>query len=90
MTTTPGQLTCAVCLWLQFLDVELDSPLRHHHSVKPAATTIDGTTLCALHIEDYHRTRDPFVAAEIIERVGNPEGFSRYKRNFPLPEVHET
>lgn len=71
----PTQLACAVCLWCQFLDTELDSPFRH--PVVPAATTVDGTALCVLHMEDFQRNRDAFIAAESIVRVGNLEVFAR-------------
>lgn len=73
----PTQLTCAVCLWCEFLDAELDTPGFLRDRVAPAVTTVDGTALCALHMEDFQRNRDPFIAAESIVRVGNPEAFAR-------------
>lgn len=70
-------LNCAVCLWVQFLDAELETGFVRH-DVSAAATTVAGTALCALHLEDFKRTRDAYVAAENIVRICKPEAFSRY------------
>lgn len=71
-------LNCAVCLWSQFLYVELELDPKFMHPVSAAATTVDGTALCALHMEDFRRPRDAYTAAENIARVCKPEAFSRY------------
>lgn len=43
---------CAICLYVQFLARETD---QHAPPVEDAVTMVDGTALCALHLEDYDR-----------------------------------
>lgn len=68
---------CAVCMWCQFLDGELETPSYLRSDPKPAMTAVAGTALCRLHLEDFQRTRDPFTAAASIVGIHNPKAFPR-------------
>lgn len=74
-------LQCAICHHVRFLQVETE---RFDHmpapEIRQAVTLIDGTAVCALHIEDYDRSHRGHgwllrIAANILGVPLRPNGF---------------
>lgn len=60
-------LECAICHHVRFVKVE--SEILPLDEIRPAVTTIGGTALCGLHIEDYDRAHGCWllkIAAGIV------------------------